>query len=111
MNALRMTLGKQADLALVACVVAILLLLFTPIPAVLLDLLIIVNLAFALAILLLTFYVAQPVDFSTFPSLLLLATLFRLSLSIAATRLILSKAQAGHVIAACLLYTSPSPRD
>ncbi|WP_454733453.1 MULTISPECIES: flagellar biosynthesis protein FlhA [Cupriavidus] len=100
MNALRMTLGKQADLALVACVVAILLLLFTPIPAALLDLLIIVNLAFALAILLLTFYVAQPVDFSTFPSLLLLATLFRLSLSIAATRLILSKAQAGHVIAA-----------
>jgi flagellar biosynthesis protein FlhA len=81
-------------------VVVILLLLFTPIPAVALDLFIIINFAFAFTILLLTFYVARPVDFSTFPSLLLIATLFRLSLNIAATRLILSGAQAGQVIGA-----------
>ncbi|KGB99458.1 flagellar biosynthesis protein FlhA [Burkholderia cepacia] len=93
-------LRNQADLALVFVVVAILLILFTPIPAVVLDLLIIVNFAFALTILLLTFYVARPVDFSTFPSLLLIATLFRLSLNIAATRLILSGAEAGRVIGA-----------
>ena len=50
-------------------------------------------------ILLLTFYVDKPLKFSTFPSLLLIATLFRLSLNIAATRLILSDADAGRVIA------------
>ena len=100
MKALRAILGRNSDLALVLGVVMILLILFAPIPAPLLDLLFIVNFAFALTILLLTFYVSRPVDFSTFPSLLLVATLFRLSLNIAATRLILSEAQAGQVIAA-----------
>jgi flagellar biosynthesis protein FlhA len=47
---------------------------------------------------LLTFYVTKPVEFSTFPSLLLVATLYRLSLNVAATRLILTGANAGHVI-------------
>jgi flagellar biosynthesis protein FlhA len=63
-----------------------------------LDLLLIVNFAFGLSILLLTFYVERPVEFSTFPSLLLVATLFRLSLNVAATRLILTGAHAGDVI-------------
>ena len=98
MNSMLTTLRKQSDLALVFGVLGILLILFTRIPAVLLDLLIIVNFAFALTILLLTFYVERPVDFSTFPSLLLIATLFRLSLNIAATRLIMSGADAGQVI-------------
>jgi len=93
-------LRSQSDLALVFSVLGILLMLFTPIPAVMLDLLILVNFAFALTILLLTFYVSRPVDFSTFPSLLLIATLFRLSLNIAATRLIMSGADAGQVIGA-----------
>lgn len=93
-------LRDHTDLALVFVVVAILLILFAPIPSVALDLLIIVNFAFALTILLLTFYVERPVEFSTFPSLLLIATLFRLSLNIAATRLILSGAEAGRVIGA-----------
>ncbi|AMM13163.1 flagellar biosynthesis protein FlhA [Burkholderia sp. PAMC 28687] len=91
---------NHSDLALVFAVVVILLLLFTPIPAVVLDLFIIINFAFAFTILLLTFYVSRPVEFSTFPSLLLIATLFRLSLNIAATRLILSGAEAGQVISA-----------
>ena len=50
--------------------------------------------------LLLTFYMARPLDFSTFPSLLLVATLFRLSLNVSATRLILGHGNAGEVIAA-----------
>lgn len=100
MKALRSIIGRNSDLVLVLAVVAILLILFAPIPSQLLDLLFIVNFAFALTILLLTFYVGRPVEFSTFPSLLLVATLFRLSLNIAATRLILSEAQAGEVIAA-----------
>ncbi|WP_333677790.1 flagellar biosynthesis protein FlhA [Dyella sp.] len=100
MMALFTRLRGQSDLALVFAVLGILLILFTPIPAVMLDLLILVNFAFALTILLLTFYVSRPVDFSTFPSLLLIATLFRLSLNIAATRLIMSGADAGQVIGA-----------
>jgi flagellar biosynthesis protein FlhA len=92
--------GEQTELALVALLGGILLVLFAPIPPGLLDFLLISNFSFALLILLLTFYMGRPLEFSTFPSLLLVATLFRLSLNIAATRLILSEAGAGHVIAA-----------
>jgi flagellar biosynthesis protein FlhA len=97
---LRSIVGRNQDLFLVGAVLAILLVLFSPIPPVLLDLLLIANFAFALTVLLLTFYVLRPVEFSTFPSLLLVATLFRLSLNVAATRLILTGAQAGDVIGA-----------
>lgn len=90
--------GANLDLVLVLGVIAILLILFAPIPPALIDLSIVINFAFALTILLLTFYVEKPVDFSTFPSLLLVATLFRLSLNVAATRLILTTANAGEVI-------------
>jgi len=90
--------GRNQDLVLVGAVISILLILFAPIPSLLLDLLIIFNFAFALTLLLLTFYVQRPVEFSTFPSLLLVATLFRLSLNVAATRLILTNASAGDVI-------------
>jgi flagellar biosynthesis protein FlhA len=90
---------KNSDLAMVALVMAILTVLFVPIPSGLLDFLILANVTFAMLILLLTFYAQRPVEFSTFPSLLLIATLFRLALNVAATRLILSDADAGRVIA------------
>ena len=89
---------NNRDLALVGAIFLILLILFAPIPAVMLDLAIIANFGLALTILLLTFYVAKPVEFSTFPSLLLVATLYRLALNVAATRLILTGASAGEVI-------------
>src|SRR5689334_14456099 len=89
---------NNKDLALVGAVLTVLMILFAPIPAPMLDLSIIANLGLGITILLLTFYVAKPVDFSTFPSLLLVATLFRLSLNVAATRLILTSANAGEVI-------------
>ncbi|HZF44382.1 MAG TPA: flagellar biosynthesis protein FlhA [Sphingomonadaceae bacterium] len=92
------TLRNNKDLALVIGMVLILTILFSPIPPAVLDLAILINFGFALTILLLTFYVGKPVEFSTFPSLLLLATLFRLSLNVAATRLILTGADAGEVI-------------
>lgn len=95
---LRNFLGKNQDLALVGLVLGVLLILFAPVPPVLLDLLIIINFAFALTILLLTLYVEKPVSFSTFPSLLLVATLYRLALNVSATRLILTDAHAGDVI-------------
>lgn len=100
MNWLRKAFGENSDLILVVLMVGILLVLFAPVPPPLLDLLLLVNFSFALLILLITFYAQKPVEFSTFPSLLLIATLFRLALNIAATRLILSDANAGKVIAA-----------
>ena len=99
MNFLKQAFGSRSDLVIVLAVVGILLVLFFPIPAGLLDLLLLLNLSFALLILLLTFYTDKPLSFSTFPSLLLIATLFRLALNVAATRLILSHGDAGHVIA------------
>ncbi len=92
--------AKSKDLFLVIGTILILLILFSPIPPFLLDLAIIINFGLALTILLLTFYVAKPVEFSTFPSLLLVATLYRLSLNVAATRLILTGGDAGEVIGA-----------
>ncbi len=61
----RNILGKHHDLFLVVAVISILLILFAPIPAMLLDLLIILNFSLGLTILLLTFYVEKPVAFST----------------------------------------------
>jgi flagellar biosynthesis protein FlhA len=104
MNALRKILGANTDIVMVLLIVGVLMVLFTPIPSSLLDLLILANFSFALLILLLTFYMAKPVEFSTFPSMLLIATLFRLSLNVAATRLILRDADAGRVIGAIGSY-------
>ena len=100
MESLTRFFGKHTDIALVALVFGVLVVLFAPIPAPLLDFLILMNFSCAFLILLLTFYMARPVEFSTFPSLLLIATLFRLSLNVAATRLILSDGNAGRVISA-----------
>lgn len=92
--------GQQSDVIIVMAVMGILLVLFVPIPRWLLDFLVLANFSFALLVLLLTFVTTRPVEFSTFPALLLLATLFRLSLNVAATRLILADGDAGRVIGA-----------
>ena len=89
---------RNKDLVLVIGTILILVILFSPIPPALLDLAIVINFGFGLTIMLLTFYVAKPVEFSTFPSILLVATLYRLALNVAATRLILTGADAGEVI-------------
>ncbi|WP_156823531.1 flagellar biosynthesis protein FlhA [Woodsholea maritima] len=89
---------NNKDLVLVSAIVLVILTLFAPIPSIILDLGILMNFGLALTILLLSLYVSRPVEFSTFPSLLLIATLFRLSLNVAATRLILTGGEAGQVI-------------
>lgn len=104
MNRLRLAMSRHADLAMVAALLGMLTVLFAPIPSGLLDFLILLNFSFALLLLLLTFYMNRPADLSTFPSLLLVATLFRLSLNVAATRLILADADAGNVIGAVGSY-------
>jgi flagellar biosynthesis protein FlhA len=95
--------GKR-DMALVLGMVGILIILFTPIPPGLLDFLLVLNFTTALLVLLITFFTETPLSFSTFPSLLLITTLFRLALNISATRLILDKGNAGRVINAIGSY-------
>jgi flagellar biosynthesis protein FlhA len=90
-------LGK---LAVPIGVVGIILLLVVPVPAFVLDVLIIINILLALVTLLTTMFVKKPLDFSVFPSLLLVATLFRLGLNVASTRLVLGNGYAGEVIGA-----------
>lgn len=96
--------SNSSEMLMIAFATGILLILFIPIPAALLDLLLITNFSWALTILLLTFYTDKPLSFSTFPALLLISTLFRLALNVSATRLILSDADAGHVIGAIGQY-------
>ena len=88
----------RRDLALVVLMIGILMVLFAPIPSPLLDFLLVINITLALLILLATFFTETPLKFSTFPTILLLATLFRLALNVSATRLILEGADAGRVI-------------
>src|SRR5688572_3818916 len=98
MQAIKSLLRDGRELSLIFGVLLILIVLFAPIPPALLDLALLTNFGLSLTILLLTLHVAKPVEFSTFPSLLLISTLLRLSLNIAATRLILTSADAGDVI-------------
>ena len=79
-------------------VVAVVGLMIMPVAPLALDLLITFNIAFAVVILLVALYLKEPLQFSSFPSLLLMVTLFRLSLNVASTRLILGEAEAGKVI-------------
>src|SRR3989338_6219877 len=77
-------LSRQSDILLGVGILGILTILVVPLPAMLLDLLITLNLTLSLLILLVSMYVARPADFSVFPSLLLVTTLYRLSLNVAA---------------------------
>ncbi len=91
--------GAQ-DLILIFGMIGILMILFVPISTVALDFLLLLNFSLALLILLITFYTEKPLEFSTFPSLLLMTTLFRLALNVSTTRLILQDGEAGAVIEA-----------
>ena len=91
-------LARRGDLATAALIVAVIALLVVPLPTPLLDALIATNLAASITLLMLAMYVPSSLGLSTFPSLLLLTTLFRLSLNIASAKLILLNAAAGHII-------------
>lgn len=91
-------LGRNQDIILAVCVVLILAVLVIPIPTWVLDILLTINISLSIVVLLSTIYILQPVEFAVFPSLLLMLTLFRLSLNVASTRLILANANAGAVI-------------
>ena len=91
-------LARYTDIALVAGIVAIIALMIVPLPTWAIDVLVAVNIAGGVLLLLLAIYVANPLEFSVFPSVLLISTLFRLALSIATTRMILLHGEAGHII-------------
>jgi type III secretion protein V len=89
---------RYGDIALAGLVVAIVAMMIVPLPTWLLDLLITANIALAVVILLVAIYVADALKFATFPTLLLVTTLYRLALNVSSTRLILLQADAGEVI-------------
>ncbi|MCL4872461.1 flagellar biosynthesis protein FlhA [bacterium] len=96
---------KGSDLMLPAGIVAVIFIMILPVPPIALDLLLTFNVTTAIIILLVAVYVKKPLDFSTFPILLLVTTLFRLALNVASTRLILlhgaeGPSAAGQVIMA-----------
>jgi flagellar biosynthesis protein FlhA len=93
-------LTRFSDIGMAAAILIIVAMLIVPLPEWLLDFCLAFNLVTAMVIVLVTLYVTEPLQFSVFPSLLLITTLFRLALNIAATKLILSSGQAGEVIQA-----------
>lgn len=97
---IRQLLGRMrySEVVLLAFVIAIAAMLIVPLPTPLLDVLLVVNISFSILLLLVGLYVANSAALSTFPTILLLSTLFRLGLNVASSRLILSQGDAGRVI-------------
>ncbi|MBI2423771.1 MAG: flagellar biosynthesis protein FlhA [Candidatus Hydrogenedentes bacterium] len=93
-----LNLRNNQDVALSILVIGVLMVLIFPIPPLAVDLLLTLNISISVVVLLATIYLQRPVEFAVFPSLLLLLTLFRLSLNVASTRLILAQGDAGDVI-------------
>lgn len=93
-------LMKNNDVILAIGLVTIVAMMVLPIPPGLLDFLLTINISLAIVILLVCLYTKEPLDYSTFPTILLIATLFRLGLNVSATRLILLHGEAGNVIQA-----------
>ncbi|MCH6266812.1 flagellar biosynthesis protein FlhA [Neobacillus citreus] len=89
---------KAKDLSVLIVVLLIVTMMIIPLPTLLLDVLLIFNISVSLLILLVAMNTKEPLDFSIFPTALLLTTLFRLALNVSTTRSILSKADGGRVI-------------
>ncbi|MBQ7739043.1 MAG: FHIPEP family type III secretion protein, partial [Desulfovibrionaceae bacterium] len=89
---------KHSDLALVGLLVAVIALMIMPLPTPIVDTLIGANMSLSFVILMMTMYVKTPLEFSSFPTMLLFTTLFRVGLNITTTRLILLNADAGQII-------------
>ncbi len=92
-------LTNSSDSIMVVGVVAILMVMIIPLPPFLLDFLLALNITLSIIVILMAMYTVKPLDFAIFPSLLLVATLFRLSLNVASTRLILLHGSEGSLAA------------
>ncbi len=90
--------SSRSDLVLAVILVSIIFMMILPLPTWLLDVLIAINMTISAMLLMVAMYLPSPLAFSSFPSVLLITTLFRLGISIATTRLILLQADAGHIV-------------
>ncbi|HBF33593.1 TPA: hypothetical protein DDW35_03410, partial [Candidatus Sumerlaeota bacterium] len=104
-NPIVASLMQNRDVLLPIGVIGILLIMVVPIPPFLIDFLLTISIASALLILFVGIYMLKPLDFSVFPSLLLLVTLFRLSLNIATTRRVLLEGHTGSAAAGKIIAT------
>ncbi len=92
---------KLKDIIIAVVVLIVIMLIIIPLPTMMLDILLIINIAAAVMVLLMALYIKGPLDFAAFPTVLLILTLFRLALNISSTRLILGNGgEAGAVIEA-----------
>jgi flagellar biosynthesis protein FlhA len=96
---------NRVDMLAAIGFVMILIVMVVPIPAFMLDLLLSFNITFSLIILLVSMYISHPLELSAFPSILLMATLFRLSLNISSTRLILLHGNQGPLAAGRVIHS------
>ena len=91
-------INKYSDIVLAVVVMAIIGMLIVPLPTFLLDILLTVNISLSVIILLMSLYIPGALQFSVFPTLLLITTMYRLALTVSTTRLILSVGDAGEVV-------------
>lgn len=94
---LSLAAGRQ-DIVLAALLLLAVFMMIVPLPTALVDLLIAINLTISIVLLMMALYIREPLEFSTFPAVLLITTLFRLALTISTTRLILLQADAGEIV-------------
>ena len=96
-------LSKSKDLSVVVFIIVIMSIIIVPLPSLVLDFLLAISIAVAVFVILISLYTPRPADLTTFPTILLIVTLFRLSLNVATTRLILSEGHNGPVLVISLL--------
>lgn len=100
MHSIALQASQRSDVVIACFTMLAIVMIIIPLPTPLVDALIALNIAISLLIFVVTFYIRHPVDFSALPPVILLATLFRLALSITTTRLILLQADAGEIVSA-----------
>src|SRR5262245_17948481 len=92
--------SRRGDLAVAAILLVAVAIIIVPLPTMMIDVLITINIAVSALVLLVAFYMARPTDLSALPSIILVATLFRLSITISTSRLILLQGDAGEIVTA-----------
>ncbi|WP_286790304.1 MULTISPECIES: type III secretion system export apparatus subunit SctV [unclassified Pseudomonas] len=100
LNAIALAAMRRSEVVGAFVVIAIVFMMITPMPTVLVDVLIAINICISCLLIMLAMHLPRPLAFSTFPAVLLLTTMFRLALSISTTRLILLNQDAGHIVEA-----------
>ncbi|MDI5935663.1 type III secretion system export apparatus subunit SctV [Halomonas kalidii] len=100
LNVIAQRAAQRSDVVIAIFIVLAVIMMIIPLPTALVDALIGLNIGFSLLILIVAFYITHPVEYSSLPPIILLATLFRLALSITTTRLILLEGDAGQIVAA-----------